>query len=83
MCYHWNWLLSIYESSWKDSLHVTMMARAILTLSPPKLGSVRVIKAMVWVSIGWLICWLICTSLSLTPWQSDDMSDWFRLGLRK
>lgn len=89
ICYHWNWPFSIYVSS-RTGLHVTRKARASLTLSPPRLGSVRalklavrVLKAVVWVTVGWLICWVICTPPSLTLWQSSDESDWLRLGGRK
>lgn len=66
------------------------IARVSLALGPLRLGpvrdlkpAVRVFKAVVWVALGWLICWVICTPPSLTSWQSDDKSDWLRLGLRK
>lgn len=69
---------------------MTKIARASLALSLPRLGPVRnlkhavkVLQAVVWVTMGWLICWVRGTPPSLTSWQSYDQPDWLRLGLRK
>lgn len=89
LCSRWSWLFSIYMSS-RTGLHMIKIARASLALSPPMLGpvrdpkpAVRVLRAVVWVTMGWLICWVRSTPPSLTSWQSDDQPDWLRFGLRK